>query len=130
MSGILMIRHATQRDQLAIAALVHSERLNPYDLAWYRFIIATDATGVLGAVQLRPHDEDTRELGSLVVRKDARGRGIASRLIDELLTPVTSRVLMITGAAFTSHYERWGFRSIEPGRAPGAVRRNYYFGAL
>jgi amino-acid N-acetyltransferase len=129
-SGMLAIRNATERDHLAITTLVHSERLNPNDLDWRRFIVATDTTGILGAVQLRRHFDRSRELGSLVVRKDARGRGIASRLIDTLLAPVATRVLMITGAAFIAHYERWGFYRIQPMEAPIAVRRNYYLGSL
>ena len=128
MSGAFRIRHATERDQLAIATLVHSEHLNPIDINWRRFVIAIDRTGVLGAVQLRQHADQSRELGSLVVREDARGRGIASRLIDALLAPIATRVLMITGAAFATHYTRWGFKRIPPASAPSAVRRNYYFG--
>ena len=127
-SGTFNIRPATELDQLAITALVHSEHLNPTDLDWRRFVLATDHRDILGAVQLRNHVDDSRELGSLVVRKDARGRGIASRLIDALLAPIASPVFMITGAAFARHYRRWGFHRIEPARAPKGIRRNYYFG--
>jgi hypothetical protein len=35
--------------------------------------------------QLRWHDDDSRELGSLRGSQDARGRGIAARLIDAML---------------------------------------------
>ena len=79
---------------------------------------------------MRVHADDSRELGSLVVRGDSRGRGVASRLIDGLLASATTRVLMITGAAFARHYERWGFRRIAPSRTPSGVRRNYYFGQI
>jgi N-acetylglutamate synthase-like GNAT family acetyltransferase len=129
-TGTFTIRHATERDQSAITALVYSERLNPIDLDWRRFVIASDHTGVLGAVQLREHDDRSRELGSLVVRNDARGRGIAARLIDALLAPVATRVLMITGARFAHHYARWGFARIEPETAPTSILRNYYFGRI
>jgi len=124
------IRRATWADQAAIDALVQGERLNPVDLDWRRFIVAENANGVIGAVQLRQHDDDARELGTLVVRKDARGRGIASRLIDAVLASAAGRVLMITGERFAAHYARWGFRRIEPALAPAGVRRNYYFGKV
>jgi N-acetylglutamate synthase-like GNAT family acetyltransferase len=127
-TAALTIRRATERDELAITSLVRSEHLNPIGLDWRRFVIAVDAAGVAGAVQLRRHPDDARELGSLVVRPDARGRGIAARLIDALLATAGARVLMITGAAFAAHYARWGFRRIEPARAPRTVRFNYYFG--
>lgn len=124
------IRSATEKDQRGITALVHGERLNPDDLDWRRFVVAADRTGLLGAVQMRVHPDRSRELGSLVVRKDARGRGIAEQLIDALLESVGTRVLMITGARFASHYRRWGFRRIRTSAAPRAVRRNFYLGTL
>ena len=130
MSDPFTIRRATPRDQLAITTLVRNEHLNPIDLDWRRFVIATDRSGILGAVQLRKHGDHSRELSSLVVRQDARGLGIAARLIDRLLARIATRVLMITGVAFAAHYERWGFRPIEPAMAPAAVRRNYYFGKI
>jgi len=79
---------------------------------------------------LRKHADQPRELGSLVVREDARGRGMASRLIDALLAPAATRVLMITDAAFAGHYTRWGFKRIAPASAPSASRRNDYFGTF
>lgn len=130
MGPIFKIRRAREADEHAIATLVRSERLNPLDLDWRRFVLAVDPRGILGAVQLRMHDDDSRELGSLVVREDARGRGIAARLIDALLAPVVTRVCMITGAAFAAHYARWGFRRIDPSVAPAAVRRNYHIGRI
>jgi N-acetylglutamate synthase-like GNAT family acetyltransferase len=128
MNATFRIRRAREADEYAITALVRSERLNPIDLDWRRFVLAIDEKGIAGAVQLRLHDDDSRELGSLVVRHDARGRGVGARLIDALLAPVTTRVCMITGARFAHHYLRWGFRRIDPGAAPSAVRRNFYFG--
>jgi N-acetylglutamate synthase-like GNAT family acetyltransferase len=130
MSLTYSIRRARDADEHAITTLVRSERLNPLDLDWRRFMLAVDASGLVGAAQLRWHDDDSRELGSLVVRADARGRGIAGRLIDALLARAATRVCMITGAAFAGHYARWGFRRIEASMAPWAVRRNYYFGRI
>jgi N-acetylglutamate synthase-like GNAT family acetyltransferase len=128
MSPTFTIRRAREPDEYAIWSLVRSERLNPLDLDWRRFVLAIDPSGIVGAVQLRLHDDDSRELGSLVVRHDARSRGVAARLIDALLARVATRVWMITGAAFAAHYARWGFRRIEPSTAPASVRRNYYLG--
>ena len=128
MSPVFRIRRAREADEYAIATLVHSERLNPLDLDWRRFVLAVDPDGIAGAAQLRKHDDESRELSSLVVREDARGRGVATRIIDALLEPVMTRVCMITGAAFAGHYARWGFRRIDPSMAPAAVRRNYHLG--
>ena len=126
----IQIRLAAEHDESSILALVRSERLNPFDLDWRRFVVAAAGADLVGAAQLRAHADDSRELGSLVVRRDVRGRGIASRLIDALLGAHGPRVFMITGAAFASHYARWGFRHIPPERAPWPVRRNYWLGRL
>ena len=126
----LTIRPATQTDQVAIRTLVRSERLNPYGLDWPNFLVAVIGPALVGAVQLRRHRDGSRELGSLIVRKEARRRGIASRLIHELLAAANERVLLITVEAFAARYERWGFRPIEPAAAPAAVRRNYRMGSL
>ncbi len=126
----ITLRRATEQDQPAIRALVHSERLNPHNLDWRNFLVATDAGGIVGAVQLRRHRDGSRELGSLVVRKEARRQGIGSRLIEALLAPEHGRVLMITGAAFAARYARFGFRRIGADAAPAPVRRNYRLGSL
>jgi N-acetylglutamate synthase-like GNAT family acetyltransferase len=128
MNATFRIRRARDADEYAIHSLVRSERLNPIDLDWRRFLLAIDENGIAGAVQLRLHDDDSRELGSLVVRQDRRGYGVAARLIDTLLAPIATRVCMITGAVFAHHYARWGFRRIDARAAPWGVRRNYYFG--
>src|SRR5689334_10945667 len=90
------LRGARADDEPGIRALVRSERLNPFELDWRRFVVATDAGGIVGAVQLRKHDDGSRELGSLVVRRHARRHGIGSRLIDALLARDPPRVFMIT----------------------------------
>jgi amino-acid N-acetyltransferase len=129
-SAHLTVRPATEADQVAIRALVRSERLNPYGLDWPNFLVAVGRGGLVGAVQLRRHRDGSRELGSLVVRQEARRQGIASRLINTLLAGANERVLLITAEAFAARYERWGFRQIEPAAAPAAIRRNYRIGTL
>ena len=124
------IRRATEKDQPAITALVRSERLNPNQLHWSNFVVAVDRRGVIGAVQLRKHFDGSRELGSLVVRKEARRQQIASRLIEALIRGAGERVLMITASAYAARYRRWGFQPISPAAAPSAVRRNYWIGSL
>ena len=114
------IRAASARDEAVIASLVRSERMNPFDLDWRRFLVATDAQGVAGAVQMRNHFDGSRELASLVVRPDARRQGIAARLIDALMLFARGRVYMITGARFARHYAHWGFAPVVPATAASA----------
>ena len=126
----IIIRRATEWDQQAIRALVRSERLNPNGLYWQNFLVAVTAGSIIGAVQMRKHTDGSRELGSLVVTREARGYGIASRLIDALLAQERQPVWMITAEANAGTYARWGFRQIEARAAPVKVRRNHLMGSL
>jgi amino-acid N-acetyltransferase len=110
--------------------LVRSERLNPTQLNWPNFMVAADEHRLVGAVQLRKHFDGSREIGSLVVRKEWRGQGIASRLIDALISRDDGRLLAIANEDSAAHFERRGFRRIEPDAAPAAIRRNYRMGRL
>jgi len=98
--GGIVIRPAVSQEQDEIVTFVRSERMNPFDLDWRRFLLATDRSGIVATVQLRHHGDGSRELGSLVVRKDARRRNVASRLIGTLLASAPARVFMITGSMF------------------------------
>jgi N-acetylglutamate synthase-like GNAT family acetyltransferase len=126
----ISIRRASERDQQAIRALVHSERLNPTGISWPNFVVAVLGGRIIGAVQMRKHSDGSRELGSLVVSKDARGCGIASRLIDVLLAEEQAPVWMITADPYAGAYSRWGFEQIEARAAPVKVRRNHLMGRL
>ena len=124
------IRPASERDEPAITALVRSELPYPLDLDWRRFLVAADARGVAGAVQLRSHSDGSQEVGSLVVRPDARALGIAARLLDALMLFARGRIYMITGARFAAHYAHWGFAPVAATTAPAGVLRNYLLGHM
>jgi amino-acid N-acetyltransferase len=126
----VLLRRAVALDQLAITQLVHSERLNPHGLGWANFVVAVIGHEVIGAVQMRQHADGSRELGSLVVSRAHRGRGIAQRLIAALLTRHPGTVHLITHHANAVHYERWGFIVIDTREAPHALRRNRLLGQM
>ena len=124
------IRPADARDQPQILALARGERLKPTGLDWPRFVVADDGGRIVGAVQLRSHPDGSKELGSLVVARACRGRGVAARLIERRLAGVTGRVFIITGAAHEEYYRRWGFNRIAPRAATPFVCANYWIGYL
>jgi amino-acid N-acetyltransferase len=126
----LLVRRAVALDQLAITQLVHSERLNPNGLGWANFVVAVVGNTVIGAVQMRQHADGSRELGSLVVSREHRGRGIAGRLIAALLACHIGAVHLITRHANAVHYHRWGFAVIDTSDAPRALRRNRLLGQM
>jgi amino-acid N-acetyltransferase len=124
------IRRATELDQAAIRSLVLGERLNPSGLSWPNFLVAATENGIVGTVQMREHQDGSRELGSLVVSQAFRGQGVALRLIEAILAKESSPVWVITPEDSTERYLRWGFRPIEPESAPVKVRRNHRIGSL
>jgi amino-acid N-acetyltransferase len=128
-----IVRNASETDQRAIVDLVRSERLNPNDLDWRRFAVATLGGIVVGAAQMRRHPDRACELGSLVVEPGLRGQGIAARLIEHLLSRPHgdgAPTHVVTAARNARHYRRWDFRRISLGAAPRSVRRNYLLGQI
>jgi amino-acid N-acetyltransferase len=127
---IPFIRKAQPADQTAILDLVRSERLNPTRLYAKNFHVAEAEGRLIGAVQLRPHKDGARELGSLVVTQEWRGMRVAAALIEALLAGCDEPVHMITDGRFAPHYERWGFAPVPAGMLPRSIRFNYRMGRL
>ncbi|MGL4573344.1 MAG: GNAT family N-acetyltransferase [Burkholderiaceae bacterium] len=107
---------------------VRNARLNPTDLNWKNFLVATDQSEVIGMIQLRKHTDGSCELGSLLVAEHARNQGSVARMIDTLLAGQSCTVYMITSAQFAPHYRRWGFTPISAWFAPRAILANYLLG--
>jgi len=117
------------QDQATITAMVRGARLNPMDLRWQRFLVAEDGTGIVGAVQLRPHD-GTLELASLVVREDQRGRGVGSQLIQALIAQSPGSLYLFCRSQLEGYYARFGFRAIGVQEAPPSLRMRYAIGRI
>jgi amino-acid N-acetyltransferase len=124
------IRKAVAEDEAAIQALVRSERLNPNDLRYENFAVAVRDDELIGATQIRRHPDGSRELGSLVVARPWRGRGISGELIDFVLKSETGIVHVITRRAHAAHYARWGFAADASRAAPAKIRFNYRVGSV
>ena len=125
-----VVRRALTAEQNAICALVRSERLNPHHLHFENFAVAVRGGEVIGASQIRRHRDGSRELGSVVVARPWRGRGISAELIGSLLKIETQTLYVITRLKHAHHYARWGFVAIPPRAAPSPIRRNYRIGSL
>jgi N-acetylglutamate synthase-like GNAT family acetyltransferase len=130
LTGDVKVRHAVESDQSAIVALVRSERLNPNDLDWRRFVVASDGVTLVGAVQLRRNSDGSHELASLVVRPQMRARGVAARMIELLIQGGSERLYAVTRPANVARFARWGFAPIDPHDAPSEVRRRRRLGLL
>lgn len=126
-------RAAAAADQSLIAQMVKQENMNPLFLDVANFLIAQDdEQQVVGIGQIRPLGKQY-ELASLVVRKDMRGNGIGTALVNELLerhkakclagvadpaTAVLPDVFLLTITTNTPFYSRMGFLEIPVSMAP------------
>lgn len=124
------VRRATPADQTTIRRLVRGAQLDPTALHWSHFVVAEiDGAGSVGIGQVRPYPR-CPELGSLVVRKRFRGRGIAAAIIHALLESEPGTVYLECQVHMVPYYERFGFQEIPWYRAPMPLKLKAGMGAL
>jgi amino-acid N-acetyltransferase len=116
------VRRATADDQTAIIRLVREARLNPRSLRWERFVV--------GAAQVRRHPDGSRELASLVVRRQDRGHGVAGAMIDTLLADEPGPVFTVVDRRYAEHFRSWDFDPVDPARLPPSMRTQLRIGRV
>lgn len=120
--GMFRIRPATAEDAPAIRQAIRQAGLDRTSLDWRRFKLAEGEDGaLLGMCQVRRY-WDTRELGSLFVREELRGRGLGGALIRACLAEEAPPVHLECVAARQPYYEKNGFRRIPIRQAPRGLR--------
>jgi len=114
------IRPAVKEDFSSVRQLIYAVNINPTGLDWRRFLVAVAAGNeFLGCGHIKPHGDGSIELASIAVQEDARGRGIARAVIQELLAQEARRpVYLMCRARLESLYEKFGFRTIDLGEMP------------
>lgn len=107
----IVVRPAGPGDSAQIHALIRAVRINPIGLDWRRFLVAVDPDGVLiGCGQVKPHRDGSRELASIAVRPQDRGRGVARALIEALMAREPRRPLyLMCRSELGGLYHRFGF---------------------
>lgn len=121
-AGDVLIRPAVEADAVIIKQSIKRAGLDPTSLDWRRFKLAESGDGeVLGMCQVRRY-WDTRELGSLWVRDDLRGRGLGGLLIRACLAEESPPVHLECVVARQHYYETQGFRRIPILQAPRGLR--------
>lgn len=107
------LRPATADDAADIKALIHLVRINPTGLDWRRFLVASSANGELAAcAQVKPHADGTLELASLAVGPAWRGRGLARRLVEQLLSQSPRPLYLTCRSSLGVFYKKFGFRAL------------------
>lgn len=114
-SGV-RIRPAIESDSRRIQVLVRRERLNPTGLSWPRFLVALDEAGnVVGCVQVKPVGGGARELASLVVDPEWRGRRVGASLVRRLMEQEGPPLWLMCRSGLHGYYEQFGFRAVAAG---------------
>jgi amino-acid N-acetyltransferase len=107
------LRPATQSDAATIRQIIRQMGINPMGLDWQRFILAVDSSGnIVGCGQVKPHADGTQELASIAVLPAWRGRGIARRIIDQLLEQYPGRLYLTCRSELGVLYGKFGFQII------------------
>jgi N-acetylglutamate synthase-like GNAT family acetyltransferase len=118
------VRPALESESAQIKDLIHLVGINPMGLDWRRFLVAVEGSGrVIGCGQVKPHGADILELASIAVPPEQRGKGIARKIIEELLA-INPRPLYLMCIEHNGPmYEKFGFRSIRKDEMPKYFRR-------
>jgi N-acetylglutamate synthase-like GNAT family acetyltransferase len=120
-----MMRPARKDDFPAIRSLIHAVHINPTGLDWRHFLVAETLTGAfLGCGQIKPHSDGSRELASIAVLGQARGQGVARKMIETLLLRESRRPLyLMCRSRLKLLYTKFGFRPIGPDLMPPYFQR-------
>jgi amino-acid N-acetyltransferase len=124
------LRKATSRDMRSLKWLVFSAILDPTQLRWQQFWVIESQGDVIACGQLRNFAQ-AQELGSLVVTPAWRGRGLATLLIQHLITQATEPLyLECLGERLAQFYNRFGFMQIDFENLPKSLQRKFNLSQL
>ena len=114
-----VVRPALESESAQIKALINLVGINPSGLDWKRFLVAVGENGqVLGCGQIKPHGGGIRELASIAVLPEYRGRGIARAVIEMLLRENPKPLYLMCISHNGPMYEKFGFQSIADSEMP------------
>jgi amino-acid N-acetyltransferase len=116
------IRPASAQDIKSIRMLVWSAKLDPTQLRWQQFWVIECDQKLAACGQLR-NFAGAQELGSLVVAKDWRDRGLGSYLTKYLIQQATEPLyLECLGKRLASFYTRFGFVEVSVQELPQSLK--------
>jgi len=119
------LRPARETDRAPIHRLIRQVGINPTGLDWQRFTVAVDDRDqVVGCGQVKNHHAGVRELASLAVAPDWRGRGMAGAIMRELMQQAGPPLWLMCRSSLVSLYAKFGFEEVGPDEdQPGYFRR-------
>ena len=106
----IVLRRARREEQSLVKSFVRREHLNPLSLDWRHFWLVETTDGeVVACGQIKPHGDESRELASLVVLPEWRGKGLARALISKLQAEAGSPLWLTCRSGLVPFYEKYGF---------------------
>ena len=119
-----VLRAALELESAQIKELIDIVGINPTGLDWKRFVVAVNAgRQVMACGQIKPHGADIRELASIAVHPDHRGRGLAREVIEMLLRENPRPLYLMCIEHNGPMYEKFGFRALADAEMPKYFRR-------
>ena len=117
-----VLRPASAQDIKSIRILVWSAKLDPTQLRWQQFWVIECGGNLAACGQLR-NFAGAQELGSLVVAKDWRDRGLGIYLTKYLIQQATAPLyLECLGKRLASFYTRFGFVEVSVQDLPQSLK--------
>jgi N-acetylglutamate synthase-like GNAT family acetyltransferase len=104
------LREAQAADQKVIRKIVRQARINPFGIYWPNFLVAEVDGRIAGIGQIKIHGDGSRELASITVRPEFRRQGIASKIIETLLTREEGILFLTCRWQMEGFYQPFGFR--------------------
>jgi len=129
MTDSLTIRSARAAEAAIIKAMIRSEQLDPFNVHWQNFLVATEGERIVGIGQVKPYHSG-RELGSLVVVADRRQTGVAGAIINALIARESGPLLLFCLAFREPFYAKFGFHRVGLADIPGEFKLKYALGTL
>lgn len=121
------IRPAQANEEATIKAMIRGEQLDPFNVHWQNFLIATEGEQIVGIGQVKPY-RSGRELGSLVVVSDRRQTGVGGAIIKALIVRENGPLLLFCLAFREPFYAKFGFRRVGLSDIPGEFKLKYALG--
>ena len=120
----ISLRPANASDAVKIRRMIWEMRINPTGLNWRHFVLATGAGGdVIGCGQVKPHADGSRELASIAVLPEWRGKGVARRIIEHLLEQYSGRLYLTCRSSLGPLYQKFGFQVVQIAEMPPYFQR-------
>jgi N-acetylglutamate synthase-like GNAT family acetyltransferase len=113
------IRLALESESNQIKGLINLVGINPTGLDWKRFVVAiNEKRQVIVCGQVKPHGTDIRELASIAVHPEYRGRGFARAVIEMLLRENPRPMYLMCMSHNGPMYGKFGFQTIVGNQMP------------